>query len=235
MKNSSTRTVEPELLDELPPQDRRARRSRLDLRRLNQWMNHPQLMARILSENLNGAAVRRLVELGAGDGHFLLSVARHLHGQWPEADVTLVDRQDAFDAAIRTGLRDVGWRVRTEITTASEWLRQSPPNAVDTVVANLFLHHFQARELEEMFSLAARVARAFVALEPRRSRLPRLFGRLLWVIRCNSVTRHDARVSIRAGFSGHELSAFWPDKENWELAECPAGWFSHLFIARKKD
>jgi hypothetical protein len=57
---------------------------------------------------------------------------------------------------------------------------------------------------------------------------------LLWAIGCNSVTRHDALVSVRAGFSGDELSALWPDKKNWQLTERRAGPFSHLFIAQRK-
>jgi hypothetical protein len=58
-------------------------------------------------------------------------------------------------------------------------------------------------------------------------------SRLLWAIGCNAVTRHDAVVSVRAGFSGGELSALWPDQQNWRLTEQRAGMFSHLFIARK--
>ena len=235
MKNFSARIVSPELLDMLPSQDRRALRSRLDLRRLNQWMNHPQRMAEALSENLNGAATHRIVELGAGDGHFLLSVARRLQRQWPNADVMLVDRLNVVDPAIVNSFGDLGWHVRVETAAVSGWLRQLPSNTADAIIANLFLHHFQAGELAEMFQLAAGAARVFIALEPRRAWLSRLCGHLLWVIRCNSVTRHDAGVSIRAGFSGRELTAIWPDKANWDLAECAAGWFSHLFVARRKD
>jgi hypothetical protein len=235
MKTIPSRVVLPELLDSLPPGDRHALRSRLDLRRLNQWMSHARLMARALSDNVNGSGPRRIVELGAGDGHFLLSVAWRLKRQWQSVEATLVDRQDTFDPAIRGSFNRLGWHVRVETTTASEWFRQLPPNSADAITSNLFLHHFQGQELEELLQLAARSARVFVALEPRRAWLPRLCGHFLWVIRCNSVTRHDAGISIRAGFFGRELSALWPDKEHWHLTERPAGLFSHLFIARRKD
>jgi hypothetical protein len=75
----------------------------------------------------------------------------------------------------------------------------------------------------------------FVAIEPRRAAWPLFCSRLLWAIGCGKVTRHDAVISVRAGFSGNELSDLWPDKNNWELTEQPAGAFSHLFIARKLD
>lgn len=234
MNKSLDRVVEPELLDVLPPQDRRALRSRLDLRRLNKCMNHPCTMAHALSKNLIGVKAPHIVELGAGDGDFLLSVASRLGKQLPAAEATLVDRLDAFAPGVLKGFSDLGWRVHAEIAEVSDWLRQSP-NAADAIIANLFLHQFRPEALTEMLRLAAQSTKVFIALEPRRSWLPRLCGHFLWTIGCSSVTCHDGRISIRAGFLGHELSAIWPDKKQWELDERPVGLFSHLFIARRKD
>ena len=229
------RIVLPELLDALPPQDQSALRSRRDLRRLNAWMRHPRVMARVLKKALAGQAGRHLVELGAGDGHFLLCVARRLHRQWPDTEVTLVDRLDALDPQLREQFHHLGWRARADIADATEWLRQAPPATTSTVVSNLFLHQLQTEQLAELFRHAARSARVVVALEPRRSWVPRICGHLLWMIGCGPVTCHDGHISVRAGFSGRELSALWPDKKNWELVERPVGLFSHLFIARRKD
>jgi hypothetical protein len=235
MKTSRERVVEPELLDVLPPADERARKSRLDLRRLNQCMKHPQLMSCALLENLKGVKSPEIVELGAGDGDFLLSVVRRLQTQIPDAEATLVDRLDSFDPKIREEFKSLGWCVHTEMTEVFEWLRKAAPNAADAIIANLFLHQFKTNELAEMLRLAAHSTRLFIALEPSRAWLPRLCGRFLWVIGCGPVTRHDAGISIRAGFSGHEISAIWPDKDKWELTERPVGLFSHLFIARRKE
>ena len=233
MKRSRGRTVEPELLDELPPTDPRALRSRRDLRLLNFGMGHPPQMARALLKYLHGCKVPRIVEVGAGDGHFLLSVANHLRPQWPSAQATLVDRLDAFDPEIQARFNSLGWSVRKEIKTASEWFGQSPSGSADAIVFNLFLHQFRDEELREMLGLAANSANLLIALEPSRSWLSRLSGRLLWVIGCGPVTRHDADISIRAGFYGKELSAIWPNKKDWSLIEQPAGLFSHLFIAQR--
>lgn len=229
------RIVLPEILDALPPQDQRALRVRRDLRRVNAWMGHPRVMAQVLQKNLPNQDARRIVELGAGDGHFLLSVARRLRGEWLGAQATLVDRLNALDPQTQEQFNRFGWRVRSEIADASDWLRQSPPDATDAAIANLFLHQFQAQELSELLTLAANSSRLVVALEPSRSWLPRLCGNFLWAIGCGSVTCHDGRISIRAGFIEHELSALWPDKTNWKLTERPAGLFSHLFVARRKD
>jgi hypothetical protein len=229
------RIVLPELLDVLPPRDKSALRSRRDLRRLNAWMGHPCIMARVLKDHLPDPNARHLVELGAGDGHFLLSVARRLQGQWPRAQATLVDRLDVLDPQTMGQFNRLGWQVRAEIAEASEWLRQSSPNAVEAVMANLFLHQFQAEPLAGLLRLAARSARVVIALEPRRLGLSRLCVPLMWLIGCGPVTRHDGRISVRAGFAGSELSTLWPDKQNWELVERRVGLFSHLFIARRKD
>jgi hypothetical protein len=49
------------------------------------------------------------------------------------------------------------------------------------------------------------------------------------------ITRHDAIVSVRAGFVGRELSALWPVDNQWQLSEQSAGWFSHCFIAKRNE
>ncbi len=53
--------------------------------------------------------------------------------------------------------------------------------------------------------------------------------RLLPLIGCNRVTRHDAAVSVQAGFTGAELTALWP--AGWRITESAAGLFTHSFIA----
>ncbi|HEX4349726.1 MAG TPA: hypothetical protein VH251_05045 [Verrucomicrobiae bacterium] len=232
MKN---RVVLPELLDVLSPQDLSALRSRRELRRLNALMGHAKLMADALQEEVPGSGVRELVELGAGDGHFLLSVAKRLNGRWPAARAILVDQLKALDPQTGDEFDRLGWRVKAEVAEAAAWLRQTPLEASRTIVSNLFFHQFHEEQLREMLRLAANSANQVIALEPRRSWLPRLCGRFLWVIGCGPVTRHDAQISIDAGFAGNELSALWPDKRNWTLTEQPAGLFSHLFIARRKD
>jgi hypothetical protein len=102
----------------------------------------------------------------------------------------------------------------------------------DAVIANLFLHHFENARLAELLRGIARIARVFIAVEPRRSPWALAFSRQLWAIGCNRVTRHDAPVSVRAGFAGNELSRLWPVEAKWKLEERPAGCFSHLFVAR---
>jgi hypothetical protein len=98
-------------------------------------------------------------------------------------------------------------------------------------LANLFLHHFHDRELMTLLQIISSKARLFIAVEPRRCWRSLAASRCVGLIGCNDVTRHDATASIRAGFSGRELTRLWPSRTGWEMHEVPAGLFSHCFTA----
>jgi len=255
-----SRIVEPELLDELPPDDPLAAGSRRDLCRVNAWMRHHAIMTGALRDHLNGQAPKQITELGAGDGNFLLHVARRLSsfgvpsrgvrdgrsrqtspsrvnaelrtsGAWNDVNVTLLDRQHIVTPQTLASFTSLGWRAEAVTADVFDWSQTGSPSEV--VIANLFLHHFYNVSLAGLLHGIAARTRLFIALEPRRAYLPRLCTRLLWAIGCNRVTRHDAAASVRAGFLDGELSALWPHRQNWQLTEQFAGAFSHLFIAQK--
>jgi hypothetical protein len=107
-------------------------------------------------------------------------------------------------------------------------------DAAEAIVANLFLHHLDDAALRGLFAQAASVVQMFAACEPRRSPAAAAGSRLLWAIGCNDVSRHDAVVSVRAGFAGRELSELWP-RGPWRIEERAAGLFSHVFAASRTD
>jgi hypothetical protein len=239
------RLVQPEWLDELPPADPHAVRSRRDLRRVNAWMRNHAIMARALRNNFDFHAPRQIIELGAGDGDFLLGVVQRLGAlgvppsggsdrlkpgpQTESGRAFLLDRQNIVSAETLAAFTRLGWRAETVVADVFDW----PQASTEVVVANLFLHHFEDARLAELLQKVSTRARLFVAIEPHRFRYPFLCGQLLRLIGCNAVTRHDAAVSIRAGFLGNELSALWPDRKNWRLTERRTGLFSHLFVAKR--
>jgi hypothetical protein len=225
------RRVEPEWLDHLAPGDPRALRSRRDLRRVNALMANAGIVARDLRKAL-GHPPASLVEIGAGDGRFALGLAAALKTAPAGASITLLDRQAIIDAATTRRLEARGWRVRAVAADVFDWLGDPGEVPCDAIVANLFLHHFEPHALGRMLALVARRTRCFVACEPRRSRVAAAGASLLGVIGCNDVTRHDARVSVRAGFRDAELSALWPARGGWRLSEGARGLFSHGFVAR---
>ena len=142
---------------------------------------------------------------------------------------TLLDLQKSVLPETLAAFAAAGWRAEAVVADVFDW----PAGPVEIVVANLFLHHFDNAHLETLLRRIADRARLFVALEPHRAFWPLFCSRFLGIIGCNIVTRHDAVVSVRAGFSGRELSALWPADGAWQLTEQPAGLFSHLFVAQR--
>lgn len=199
------RILETEWLDSLPASDPRAEHARRDLRRVNTLMGNARHIAAALRPHWRPGM--RVADLGAGDGSLMRAVGRHLPGT---IDVISVDKSGGIDVL--------------------DYLRQ--PEKLDAIVCNLFLHHLDADVLSDVLALAAERAPLFVACEPRRARIALQASRMLWVLGCNEVTRHDAVVSVRAGFTGKELSAAWPPGD-WELEERVAWPFTHLFVARE--
>lgn len=230
------RIVEPEILDDLPSTDRRAIHSRGDLRRLNWIMGHAGILSRALQCLGRELALRsrslRLVELGAGDGTLLLRIARQGAAQGLTAQVTLVDRQNLVSAETRDEFLALDWPIQFVEADVFDWL-QRPPVVVDLMFANLFLHHFEAPQLTTLMVGAAARTNWFIACEPRRSPLALVASRCLGLLGCNGVTRHDAVVSVRAGFKGRELAQLWPANTDWVTSEKPAGLFSHCFLAKR--
>lgn len=221
------RRVDPEWLDELPADDARAVRSRRDLRMVNGLMGHGRIIRGALRDAASANEVR-VAELGAGDGTLLLDILPQRAAGY--ARLVFVDRQPVVtgETIRRYGAR--GWRATIDTADVFEWLA-AQTTVFDVIVANLFLHHFEARELTELLTLSARCTKTFIACEPRRARIALAGSRMLGLIGCNDVTRHDACVSVRAGFVARELSTLWPRSAEWSLEERRAGLFSHLFTA----
>lgn len=238
---SMRRRVEPEWLDTLAADDRRAIRSRADLRRINRLMGNQSLLGNVLDKMLKNSAPKRLVELGAGDGTLLLQLARRRARHWPKITLSLLDLQPAVSTQTLEGYRALGWEVDVIQADVFGWLAQPQAQtaagvlAKPIILANLFAHHFDGPRLQALLTGIADRAHAFLCLEPRRSQLALLGSRLLGVIGCNDVTRHDAVVSVRAGFSAQELSAQWPGSNAWTLQEHAAGLFGHRFFAVRKS
>lgn len=224
------RIVEPELLDELPSNEPRAIHSRGDLRRLNWLMRHASMIRATLTSKFKQAP-QRLVEIGASDGTLMLRLAEQTYARWPGVCVTLVDRQRVISDATLARFREFGWRAEIVTADVFDWLASA--NSADAIFANLFLHHFHDEKLAELLRLIAKRTDLFFACETRRDWPSFAVTRLFGLLGCNSVTRHDARLSMRAGFVGNELSALWPDDDAWQLTERRAIVFTHLFVAQR--
>ncbi len=230
------RVVEPELLDDLSPDEALAAGSRIDLRRLNDIMGNAGILFRATRSLLRDAALGsrrlRVVELGAGDGTLLLRWARRAAALGVRADVTLVDRHSLLSTETRLAFDALHWSVEGVGSDVFDWLEGSSAS-FDLMLANLFLHHFSAPKLRALLQRASLRTRMFVACEPRRSPVALTAARWVGLLGCNAITRHDAVLSVRAGFSGSELGALWPAAAGWRVNESSARLFSHCFAATR--
>jgi hypothetical protein len=223
-----TRILQPELLDELPATDPRAMHSRRDLRRINALMGNARSIVRYVTHFAgNGSRGLPLViaEIGAGDGNISTQVANALARRNVSGALLLVDRQP-LNAPWRCA-----WKAQLVQADIFAWLKDA--RRVDAIIANLFLHHFRDEELASMLRDCAERCDCFVAAEPRRSSIAEWFSRRVRLIGCNEVTRHDAVVSVRAGFTGSELTTLWPGGSEWSVTERRVGLFTHFFGAMR--
>ncbi len=198
----SSRVVIPELLDHLPPDDPEAVRSRRDLRRINTLMGNERWICDAIGALADGKR-KSILEIGAGEG----LLANRLAGLFPESETgacDLVAAPQGLDPRIQWYEGDV--------------FALPPSVARGLLVANLFLHHFEADLLAKLGRWCGNFE-ALVFNEPDRARIPHLLGGVMHPF-INSVTRHDMHVSIRAGFSAGEMPRLLGlDRALWTIRE----------------
>jgi hypothetical protein len=240
------RLVCAEALDHLPAHDPAAQRSRRDLLRVHWAMGTRSIVARgwqALVPTLRSRAPLKILELGAGDGTLLLGVARALLPSWPQVHLTLLDRQTLVSAATQAGFAALGWRTTVEVTDAldgaarrSSLAPKARRPAWDLITTSLFLHHFEGPALDALLAGVAASGQRFFACAPHRGWLAGAGSRLVGALGANAVTRHDAVLSVAAGFRGTELTQRWPAWHGaWQCREYGAGLFSHGFSAQRSE
>ncbi len=220
------RVIEAEWLDNLPAEEPRAIHSRGDLRRLNWFMNHAGILA---GASRFIARPRRVLDLGGGDGAFALRLLKAT--RWHHCEFVIIDRNPLLSRNVKEKFEAQDCSVSALRCDVRDGLASA--GKADVVFANLFLHHFQEAELKHLLGDIAVHTQTFLACEPRRSPLALAASRCVALLGCNAVTRHDAVISVRAGFHGEEISRLWQAKAGWNFDERAAGLFSHLFVARK--
>ena len=240
------RVVAAETLDGLAENDPSAMRSRRDLQRIHRMMGTRTIVTRAfrrLTDSRPKSRPLRMLELGAGDGSLMLCVARASAGDWPAVELTLLDRQDLISEATLAAYADAGWRATSEVSDVFDWAARGEYSRGatgaarwDVIVSNLFLHHFEGRQLHSLLAAIESRTERFFACEPHRGWLALAASHLVGAIGANAVTREDAVLSVHAGFRAGELSQAWPaSSAGWTLDEYPAGLFSYCFCARRGE
>ncbi len=181
------RTLQPELLDSLPPDHPDALHNRRDLRLINTIVGNYRWFSRILPRLLEPSEI--CLEIGAGTGELVAFL---------EKSGIRTDGLDLWD-------RPADWPADRQWHTAD--LRRFPGYAdYPVILANLILHQFTDEELGALGAQWTKTARVIVAAEPARRRGSQvLFRGVAPLFGASHVSLHDAHVSIAAGFRDDEL------------------------------
>lgn len=213
------RTLEPEILDSLPPDHPDALHNRRDLRIINHVMRNHAWIERTLPPLL--ARGERALELGAGTGE--------LGGRLSRAGVAT----DGLDLWPRPENWPAGnaWHSADLLTFAG----YAPYAAV---VGNLIFHQFSAADLAALGRrIVASGTRIVLGCEPARWRSSQVLFRTLGpLLGANYVSLHDGHVSIAAGFIGQELpQALGLDPAVWRIqsSTTPLGAYRMVAIRTK--
>jgi hypothetical protein len=194
------RTLQPELLDSLPPDHPDALHNRRDLRLTNRIVGNYRWFARTLPALHQPG--ERVLELGAGTGELGLYLTRAgiaVDGLdlWPRPQEWPANR---------------AWHV-------SDLRSFGAYGDYPVVIGNLIFHQFSAAELAQVGHTLQTTARVILASEPARRRLSQtLFRTIGPLLGANHVSLHDAHVSIAAGFRDDELPrALGLDPADWAI------------------
>ncbi len=215
------RIIKPEKLDSLPPFDPEAVSSRKDLRFFNSYLGTAGWFAgEVLGEIRESD---HILEIGAGEGtliHALHDRARG-NGSHPFA-WTALDLKPVFEEK------------RPEVTYVVEDLLRFPGyGAATVVIGNMILHQFEPEALEHLGREMRASARLLVFQEPSRSRFTHFLCRC-FSFAMSPATRHDAPVSIEAGFRGAEIPdalGLSPRDWDWRIETTLRG--AHRLVARR--
>jgi hypothetical protein len=211
------RTLQPEILDSLPPDDPDALHNRRDLRRLNGLMGNFRWFAKKLPKLRQPG--ERMLEIAAGDGSL---------GQVLSAAGLTYDGLDLWPRPANWP-RNAAWH-RTDLLGFAGYADYP------VVFGNLIFHQFSDDDLAALGATLGRTARLIIANEPARGRYFQFLARKInSVIGANHVTLHDAHVSIAAGFRGDELPrALGLDRKIWAWRRLTTLRGAYRFIAQRK-
>jgi len=188
----STRKIEPELLDHLPPDE--ARPNLEDLTRINRYFGGHSVILDTLNQVARPADSFSLLDVGAASG----DTARLLQAAYPHAHVVNFDYNET----------NIGAAPRPKVI-GNAFRLPFAPRSFDYVMCSLFLHHFQDEEVVGLLRGFNRIARrAVLACDLERSLFPYIFlPATKYFFDWKRVTVHDGMISVRAAFSKSELAA----------------------------
>jgi len=184
------RVIVPELLDNAPPAEAEA--NLRDLIRINRWFGGYRILRSVFSDFVGKTDAFSVLDVGAASGDMGAALRR----QYPRAEITSLD--------YRANHLSEACPPRVVADAFALPLRE---HSFDFVFSSLFLHHFQDRQIVELFSSFKWIARrAVLAIDLDRGPLAYHFlPATKWLFGWHDITLHDGPISVHAGFRKDEL------------------------------
>lgn len=189
MRAMGGRIIRPEILDDLPLEEKR--HSLRDLTRLNQQSGYRPLR-RLLRRAVPAATPFSLLDVGSASG----DMGVYISTLYPAARVTSLDYRPEHLA-----------QAQQPRVAADAFRLPFKSRSYDFVFSSLFLHHFDNGAVVHLLSEMGRVARRGVlALDLYRHPIPYYFvPATRWLFGWDPITVHDAPISVEAAFRPSEL------------------------------
>ncbi|MBX7157167.1 MAG: class I SAM-dependent methyltransferase [Verrucomicrobiae bacterium] len=216
------RSLTPEILDTLPHHHTDAIASRRDLVRVNAAMRNTSWLLQQIQRAQREFHIHQWVEVGAGDGHLGKQLAR------------TIEKNHCHVTGLDFAPRPEQWPAAWDWQQGNLW-QWDQWSKVEGVIACLVLHHFSLSQLAELGQRIQKNCRYFIAVEPVRKKIHLWQANLLTSFGMNRVTRHDASLSVKAGFRDGELTqAMGWDPQHWTITLSQTWRGAYRFIAWHK-
>ncbi len=204
------RVLTPELMDDPGADREELRRALAYIRGVNRWFGGVSALIRLLerwSRQWPRSRPVTMLDIGTGSGDIPLAARRWAKGAGYDLRVTGVDLHATTLALAR---EHVAGREGIELVEADarRLMELYGPGSFDYVHAGLFLHHLSGEDVVTVLRIMERLARAGTVWNDLvRSRLSGAGLRVMMVGQ-PEMARHDAIVSVRAGFTRREVEGY---------------------------
>jgi SAM-dependent methyltransferase len=183
------------------------RRNLADLRRINALLGWTSFTTRAVAHYVHATGLKSfsLLDVACGSADMPAAIARWAAREGIRAEIIATDVQPVMlDAAREQTAGIAGIRVERADAMALPY----PPGRFDIALCTLALHHFEPEQAVTVLANLARVGRHVLVFDVVRSRGAYAGAWLLTrALAMHPITRHDAPMSVRRGYTASEIRA----------------------------
>jgi SAM-dependent methyltransferase len=183
------------------------RRNLADLRRINTLLGWTSFTTRAVAHHVHTTGLQSfsLLDVACGSADLPAAIARWAAREGIRAEIVATDVQPVMLEAAREQTAGVaGIRVERADAMALPY----PPGRFDIALCTLALHHFGPEQAVTVLANLARVGRQVLVFDVVRSRAAYAGAWLLTrALAMHPITRHDAPMSVRRGYTASEARA----------------------------